>query len=155
MGKRVSKRRKILIFNVNWLGDIIFSSPFIKAIRDLFPDSYIACAVPPRCREVLETNTRINDLIIFDESGKEKSLAGKLIFAVSLRREGFDTVFILHRSFTRALIAYIAGIRERIGYDTKGRGFLLTKKLKPSPGDVHKVEYFLDRLVSAASPEGK
>ncbi len=60
-------RKKILIFNVNWLGDIIFSSPFIRAVRETFPESYIACAAPPRCKEILETNTRINELIVFDE----------------------------------------------------------------------------------------
>jgi len=136
-------RKRILIFNVNWLGDIIFSSPFIKAVREIFPDSYIACAVPPRCKEILETNTRINELIVFDENGSEKTFWGKLNFAFKLRKEEFDTAFILHRSLARALITFIAGINERVGYDTKGRGFLLTKRLNSPTEDIHKVEYFL------------
>ena len=136
-------RKKILIFNVNWLGDVIFSSPFIRAMRETFPDGYIACVVPPRCKEILETNTRINELIVFDESGPERSFFGKINFAFRLRKENFDVAFILHRSLTRALITFIAGIRTRIGYDTKNRAFLLTKRLNLPPSDIHRVEYFL------------
>lgn len=139
-----SKRKKILIFNVNWLGDIIFSSPFIRAVRETFPDSYIACAIPPRCKDILETNPRINELIIFDESGPEKTFLGKIKFAFKLRKENFDIAFLLHRSLTRALITFIAGIRVRVGYDTKRRGFLLTKRLGSPAKDTHRVEYFLN-----------
>lgn len=157
-GKRVLKteelahskklRKKILIFNVNWLGDAIFSSPLIRAVREAFPASYMACIVPPRCKEILEANTRINELIIFDENGPEKSLLGKIKFALKLRKRGFDIAFILHRSLTRALITYIGGIRIRVGYDTKGRGFLLTKKLSLPENELHRVEHFL-RLAKA------
>ena len=140
---QVTKRKKILIINVNWLGDVIFSTPFIRAVREAYPDSYIACMAVPRCKEILETNSRINELILFDEDGREKGLIGKLRFASKLKRDKFDMAFILHRSFTRALITYLAGIKERIGYDTKGRGILLTKKVKQPGREAHKVEYFL------------
>jgi lipopolysaccharide heptosyltransferase II len=136
--------RKILIFNVNWLGDVIFSSPFIRAIREAFPNSYIACAAPPRCKDILETNIRINELIIFDENGQQSSFIGKINFAFKLRREKFDMAFILHRSLTRALLMFIAGINERVGYDTKRRSFFLTKKLTSTTDSTHRVEYFLE-----------
>ena len=37
----------------------------------------------------------------------------------------------------------MAGIKTRIGYDTKRRGFLLTNRLPVPPRDIHRVEYFL------------
>ncbi len=146
---------KILIFNVNWLGDIIFTSPFIRAVREYFPDSHITCVAPPRCKEILEANTRINELIVFDEDGSEKTILGKLKFAFKLRKKKFDTAFILHRSLTKALITFIAGIEKRVGYDTKRRGFLLTNRLR-SPAKVsHRVEYFLElaRAVGIDAPK--
>ena len=143
MQKSKASRKKILIINVNWLGDVIFSTPFIRAVRETYPDSYIAVMAVPRCREVLETNSRINDLILFDEDGREKGLIGKICFAGRLKKEKFDMAFILHRSFTRALLTRLAGIKERIGYDTKGRGILLTKKLKYPDKELHRVEHFL------------
>ncbi|MFH0840350.1 MAG: lipopolysaccharide heptosyltransferase II [Candidatus Omnitrophota bacterium] len=145
-------RKKILIINVNWLGDVIFSTPFIRAVREAYPESYIACVVVPRTKEMLEANSRINELIIFDEDASEKGIAGKVRFIMKLRKEHFDTAFILHRSFTRAFITFLAGIRERIGYDTKGRGAILTAKLKQPDYEVHKVEYFL-KLAEAAGAD--
>lgn len=136
-------RKRILIINVNWLGDVIFSTPFIRAVREAYPDSYIAVMAMPRSREILETNSRINELILFDEDGCEKRLIDKIRFAGKLKKEKFDTAFILHRSFTRALLTRLAGIKERIGYDTKGRGILLTKKLKYPDKEPHRVEHFL------------
>ncbi|MEA3306035.1 MAG: lipopolysaccharide heptosyltransferase II [Candidatus Omnitrophota bacterium] len=137
------ERKKILIINVNWLGDVIFSSPFIRAVRKTYPDSYIACVTPPGCRDVLAANSRLDELIILDENGHEKSFLGKIRFALKLRKKRFDAAFILHRSFTRALMTVLAGIKERVGYDTKKRGALLTKRLAPPSGNIHKVEYFL------------
>lgn len=143
-------KEKILIFNVNWLGDVLFSTATIRNIRYNYPDSYIACIIPPRCLPVLEGNPYLNEIIIFDEKKKHKSFFGKINFILELRKKNFDKVFLLHRSFSRALITYLAGIKERIGYYTKKRAFLLTKKLlAPNIENIHRVDYYLDVLKQA------
>ena len=136
--------KRILIFNVNWLGDTLFSTPFIKAVRKRFPESYIVCLAPPRCKEILDDNPYLDGLIIYDEKGYHRSIFGKLRLIRELRREHFDGTFILHRSFTRALIAYLSGIRERIGYKTKRRSILLTRAIEEPSSPLHKVDYFLN-----------
>lgn len=140
---------RILIFEVNWLGDVLFSTPAIKAIRKKYPDSHIAVLVVPRCRQILEHNPFINETIIYDQDGKHRTLAGKLEFINQLHQRHFDKAFIFHRSFTRALLIYLAGIPQRIGYSTKGRGFLLTEKIAVPGEKLHKVEYFLNMVRSA------
>ena len=152
MKTNTAAKKRILIINVNWLGDVLFSTPFVKAVRKAYPDSHIACIVVPRCKDVIEDNPRINEVIIYDEKGIHKGLVGKVRLIAGLRKKRFDTVFILHRSFTRALFAYLAGIKERIGYDTKNRGFFLTKKIDPPTELMHKVEYFLN-IAEAAGME--
>lgn len=137
-------RKKILIISVNWIGDVIFTTPFIRALREDHPDGYIACLIHPRCREMLKSNPRLNEIIIYDEEGRHRGLTGKFGLIYTLRKKKFDTAFILHRSFTKALIAYLAGIKERVGYPTKERGILLTKTVEEPPCDTHKVEYFLN-----------
>lgn len=137
------RKKKILIVNVNWIGDVIFSTPFIKAIRDAYPDGYIACLLHPRCSEILEGNPRIDEIIIYDEGRQHKGIIGKLSLVLRLRRIRFDTAFVLHRSFTKALLTALAGIKERIGYPTKKRGLLLTRAIELPDEEVHKVEYFL------------
>lgn len=137
-------KKKILIVNVNWLGDVIFSTPFIKAVRDAYPDSYIACLLHPRCVDILKGNPGVDEIIVYDEEGAHRTLAGKIKLIKQLRKICFDTAFILHRSFTKALIVFLAGIKERIGYPTKRRGLLLTKTVDMPDEEVHKVEYFLN-----------
>ncbi|MDP3803955.1 MAG: lipopolysaccharide heptosyltransferase II [Candidatus Omnitrophota bacterium] len=146
--------RRILIINVNWIGDVLFSTPFIRAIRETYPDSYIACLLHPRCKEMLEDNPRLNEIIIYDEEGAHKGLFGKLKLIAGLRNSNFDTAFILHRSFTKALIAKLAGAKEIVGYPTRKRAFLLTSAVEEPAEEIHKVEYFLNIARSAGIKPG-
>jgi lipopolysaccharide heptosyltransferase II len=146
----MENKKKILIFNVNWLGDVLFSTATIRNIRYNFPDSFIACIIPERCYPVLEGNTYLDEIIIYDEKGKHKSLLRKLGFIGYLRKIKFDMVFLLHRSFSRALITTLAGIPERIGYYTRKRGFLLTKKIPPPDiAGLHRIDYYLNVIRKA------
>jgi len=132
----------ILIVNVNWLGDTIFAGPLIKAIRQHYPDSYLAIFTHPRCREVLEGNPYIDEIIIYDKN-RHRGLIGKFSLISQLRAKRFDMVFMLRRSLSRAMLLFFSKIPERIGYDNKKSGFLLTKKIAPPGKDIHRVEYFL------------
>ena len=67
-------KERIVIFNVNWLGDVLFSTAVIRNIRYNYPDSYIACIIPPRCLAVLEGNPNLDEIIIFDEKKVHKTL---------------------------------------------------------------------------------
>lgn len=136
--------KRILIVNVNWRGDVLFSTPFIKTLKKNYPESFIACLTAPRCYEILTHNPHLNEIIIYDEDGIHRSFAGKLRLISELKKRSFDTTFLLHRSFTRRLLTFFARIPERIGYETKKKGFLLTKKIKPPKGNLHRIDYFLN-----------
>jgi heptosyltransferase-2 len=139
---------KILIVNVNWVGDVLFSTPFIRNLREAYPEAHIASLVHPRCAVMLEGNPRLDEIIIYDEELSHKGLAGKAALIRRLRKKAFDTAYLLHRSFTKAAIVYLAGIKERIGYPTKNRGFLLTKTAEEPDEDIHKVKHFLNLLAA-------
>jgi len=142
--------KRILIFNVNWLGDVLFSTAVIRNIRRNFPSSFIACIIPSRCYLILKDNPNLDEIIIFDDKDRHRSILEKLRFVELLRSKKFDVVFLLHRSFTRALITRLANIPERIGYYTKKRGFLLTKKIIPPAKDsLHRIDYYLKIIEEA------
>jgi len=144
------KAERILIFDVNWLGDVLFSSAAIRNIRRNYPDSYIACVIPSRCYPILKGNPHLDEVIIFDEHDRHKGPLDKLSFVSLLKKKKFDTVFLLHRSFSRALICRLAGINQRIGHYTKKRAFLLTKKIMPPKQDsLHRIDYYLDVIEKA------
>ncbi|MFH1888707.1 MAG: lipopolysaccharide heptosyltransferase II [Candidatus Omnitrophota bacterium] len=148
--KEKRHRKKILIFNVNWLGDVLFSTAVIRNIRRNYPDSFIACALPGRCYPVLKGSPYLDEIIIFDERERHRGIMSKIEFIRFLKRRKFDSVFLLHGSLTRALICRLAGITERIGYRTKKRGFLLTGSLKPVDRDaLHRIDYYLNIIEKA------
>ncbi|MFA5092644.1 MAG: lipopolysaccharide heptosyltransferase II [Candidatus Omnitrophota bacterium] len=145
-----SALESILIFNVNWLGDVLFSTATIRNIRRNYPKSFLACVIPSRCYPILKDNPYLDEVIIFDEKDRHKGVIAKLKFVNLLKSKGFDTAFILHRSFSRALICRLAGIKNRIGHYTKKRAFLLTKSIVPPQKDsLHRIDYYLDVIEKA------
>jgi heptosyltransferase-2 len=146
----MDKNKRILIFNVNWLGDVLFSTAAIRNIRLNFPQSFIACIIPSRCYPILKDNPHLDEIIIFDDKDRHRNLLMQLNFVKQLKNKGFDTVFLLHRSFTRALICRLAGIPNRIGYHTRKRAFLLTKNIPtPQKDALHRIDYYLNIIEKA------
>jgi len=136
-------KKRILIVQVNWLGDVLFSTAAIRALRRNNQDAFIACLVHKRCIQILEGNPYLDLIIELDEGGWHKGLWGKLKLINQLRRLKFDTVYLFHRSFSRTLWCYLSGIKNRIGYYTKKRGFLLTDKvILPNINLQHRSLYF-------------
>lgn len=66
---------------------------------------------------------------------------------MSVRRLRFDCALILNPSVRNHIIAFLAGIPRRIGYDSKA-GFLLTDRVPNTKhkGEKHESEYTLDLL---------
>ena len=141
---------RILIVLPNWLGDIIFTTPAIRAVRENYPNARISVLVWPSCKEILEDHPDINEILINDEADEHRGLFGKFKLIRQLRREKFDYAFLFHRSRTRAFLCFLAGIKERIGYATNRRGFFLTRSIKPLEYDsLHRVDYYLGIVRSA------
>lgn len=133
--------RRILVVNINWLGDAIFSTPLFRALKNTHPQAHVACLCVPRVEEALRHCPHIDEIIIYDEKGKDFWLWNKWRLVARLRRGKFDTAFLLHRSATRALLVYLAGIPRRIGYAKFG--WLLTDRVQ-DPGDgIHRSDYYL------------
>lgn len=139
---------RILVFNVNWMGDVIFSSPVFKALKEAYPGAKISCLAVPRVKDVLENIPCVDEVIIYDEKGRHSGLFSKMKLIRRLRKEKFDVAFLLHRSLTRALLAFLAGIPKRVGYDTKRRGVFLTHKIKPLEGVPHRADHYLNVIES-------
>ncbi|MGE0267712.1 MAG: lipopolysaccharide heptosyltransferase II [Candidatus Omnitrophota bacterium] len=135
--------KRILVVNVNWLGDVIFSSPVFRALRQHNPDAHIACMAVPRVREILECIDVIDEVIEYDEEGRHKGLLAKLKFIGTLKRKGFDEAFFLSRSFSRVFLVALANIPLRIGYENKKRGKFLSHVIEFPSGDIHRSEYYL------------
>ena len=144
---RIKDHKRILIVRMDRIGDVVLSTPVIKAVRDEYPDSYIAVLVRPYARDIINGNPYVNEVITYDKSGRQRGILGNVRFISSLRRKRFDLVIILHPKNSSHVLAFLAGIPERIGYDKK-LGVLLTKRIphKKQYGLKHEMDYTLDVL---------
>ena len=74
--------------------------------------------------------------MVWPEGGSRPSRRqGFLGLAAELRERRFDVALLFTNSFRSALLARLAGIQRRIGYDREGRGLLLSDKLLPHKFD--------------------
>ena len=141
---------RILIVNVNWLGDVLFSTPALRAVRKKYPEAFIACLVPPRCVGLLKNNPYLNEVIQAED--RKGSFFKLWTTVVELRRRRFDKALFFHRSRTKAFMAWVAGIPERVGYAGRHRGQFLTRVIPNPARDLHKTDYFLNLLESTGIP---
>ena len=144
--------KNILVVNVNWLGDAIFSTPVFKALKRAHPDAHISCLAVPRVKDVLKNCPFIDDILVYDEKGEHWYPWAKLKMILSLRSKKFDVVFLLHRSMTRALLVFMAGIPQRVGYDTKKQSRFLTRKISLSATELHRSDEYLRMLEGFGVP---
>jgi len=153
-----TKIKKILILRYRFIGDTVLTIPFIKNIRESFPNAQIDVLVSPNSGELLENNPDVSNVIYFDNSDFHKyecrdapwSVSGTIYnsffsCAAGLRKEKYDLAFVLKRSFSSALLAALAGIKHRIGFNTELRSFLLTHSVKYDQ-NIHELDNFLNCL---------
>jgi heptosyltransferase-2 len=132
---------RVLVRATNWLGDAVMSLPAIRAMRRVFPHAHIAIAASPWVADLYARETSIDRIIPYTGSRRA--------FAARLRVERFDGAILLQNAFDAALIAWLARIPERIGYNRDARGLLLTRAIPvPEPGDIprHERFYYLELL---------
>jgi len=144
-----SKLRKILIRCPNWIGDVMLSIPSISSVRAAFPSAHISILVKSDLIPLFEGNPDINEIISFNPD--LMSVVERLRFYRGLKEKNFDLAILLTNSFESALSAYLAGIRERIGFNKDMRGIFLTEKI-PMPSRksprMHQTEYYLTLINS-------
>ncbi len=144
--------QRLLVVNVNWIGDVVMTTPVFRALRREFPSAWIACLAMPRVIPVLECCPEIDEIIVNDEEGRHHGIIGMGRLVLAVRKKRFDAVFLLHRSRTRAALMFLAGIPVRVGYNVKRLGPLLTHVVDPLAGDGHKRDHYCQVLESFGIP---
>lgn len=140
---------RILIRGTNWIGDSIMTLPAVRSIRRAYPSAKISILVKPSVAPIFSKCPDVDEVLTYEKH--HKGALGKLRLAQELRKHKFTHAILLQNAFDAALIAWLARIPRRIGYDRDGRGFLLTKVI-PYTGEVpglHDIDYFLDMLTAS------
>ena len=143
--------KKIAVIQTAFPGDVILCLPLFEALRRNEPDAELTAVVRPESVCLLTNNPFIDRVVIFDKYGADKGLSGIRRIAAELR--GTDKAFIIQRHIRSALLAFRAGIGERIGYDIAPGRILYTSMIKYRE-DVHEVQRCLD-LIDYENSAGK
>jgi len=138
--------KNILVVRLDRMGDVVLSTPVLKALRDAYPKSHIAFMVRPYVKDIALGNPSVDEVIIYD---KAMGLLGNIRFIKKLRSEKFDLAVVLHPTLRTNWIVFLSGIPKRLGFDRKRKmGILLTDRIpdKKHLGLKHEIDYTLGIL---------
>ena len=148
-------RKNILVINPFGIGDVLFSTPLVSAIKEQYPDSYVAYICNLKTEEILVTNPAINEVFVFERDvyrnlwkhSKIAAIKKFLGFWGEIKKRKFDIVFDLSLGKEYAFFCWRAGIKDRRGFNYKGRGrFLNNRIFFDGFNDKSVAEYYLDLL---------
>ncbi len=121
-------------------------------MRENFPSSRITVLAKPWVIPVYENNPYIDDILVYDSNNRHKKGFGTLRLARDLRECKFDLAILMQNAFEAGLLSFLAGIKERVGYNTDARGFLLNRSIKLDPAlkKGHLIDYYIGILKGAS-----
>lgn len=116
---------RILLVRLREIGDVMFTTPAVRAIREHFRHAYIAYVVEPVAAAVMAGNPNVNELIVAPRHG----FAADLALGARLRRRRFDIAIDFHGGPRASLLTWLSGAPRRIGYTVAGRGWMYTERV--------------------------
>ena len=140
----------ILVIKMSSLGDVIHALPFSATLRSLYPKAKISWMVHPQFSGFLPDPPTIDEILYFDKVAFNKlGLTAKLRFLLDFRKElhakRFDLVIDLQGLFKSALVAFLTGCPNRIGYCEMREGSgLVSKAVCGEHSKDHVIERYLD-----------
>jgi len=112
---------RILICRLSAVGDCILTTPLLSALREQFPQAFLAWVVEPAAAPLLESHQALDELIVVDKRWL-KSWRKIRQVRRQLREFEFDVAIDPQSLSKSALLAWLSGAKQRIGFQTpRGR----------------------------------
>jgi len=115
---------RILLVRLRLIGDVVFTTPLVRALRRTYPDARIVYLVERDAAPVVAGSPHLDEVIIAPRTRGARRILDDLALARRLRRERFDLALDLHGGPRSAWLTWASGAKERIGYDIKGRRWM-------------------------------
>ncbi len=147
----IDKLHRALIIRPRAIGDILLTTPFIRALKKRIPGIKIDYLCEPMGLPILENNPYLSDVIVY-EKNKLKKMAPSVKmmetarFYNGLRARKYDIVFDLFGNLRTALMSFLTGARYRAGFTFRGRKIFYNIRVKPDRAPKYNVYYHMDLL---------
>jgi lipopolysaccharide heptosyltransferase II len=148
--------RRILVREVNWLGDLVISLPALRAVRRTWPQAHLAVMVRRELAGFFDGARWVDEVIGFRRSLGVGGIWDRIRAIGAIRAGRFDLAILFPNSFESALWTTVARVPRRAGYRTDARGPMLTIRAMPSPTamQAHQAEYWLEMVAATVGAVG-
>jgi lipopolysaccharide heptosyltransferase II len=126
---------RILLIRLRLIGDVVFTTPVIRALKRAMPDAHIAYLVERESAAVVERNPHLDEVIVIPRSRGFARIADDVRLARQLRERKFDVVIDMHGGPRSGWLALATGAPQRIGYEIPGRTWMYTRAV-PRPREL-------------------
>ncbi len=127
---RREELNRFLIIRMDHVGDVLLTTPVLKALRFAFPKSYLAVLVRSSSRPMMINNPYVDHLFVYTPEWwsrpGERPFTRKeteRVFGL-LRRARFDLAFDFRGEARTVILTVWAGAKYRVGFDYEGTGGL-------------------------------
>ena len=159
VGPHGKSRMNILLVRLRLIGDVVFTTPAIRALRRHYPDARITYIVEEDAAAVVRHNPHLDQVIVAKARGPRGRLLSDLALIRRLRRERYDLAIDFHGGPRSSLLTWLSGAPIRIGYEVVGRSWMYTTKvprprvLRPRHSVVSQWDVLLPLGIAPPDPE--
>jgi len=133
----VRPAERVLVRAPNWVGDVVLSLPAVRDVRRAFPSARLEVLARPWVAGLYEAVPGVDAV---------RESRGTLPDAAAIRGQ-YDLAVLLPNSFATAFTVWRAGIPERCGYATDGRGPLLTRRCRVPRAAIERSQVYYYRAM--------
>jgi lipopolysaccharide heptosyltransferase II len=123
---------RILLVRLRQIGDVVFTTPAIAAIRKRFPGAHLSYLVEPAAAPVVLGNPNLTEVIVAPRARGVRGLLSDLALGRQLRRQRFDLAIDFHGGPRASLLTWLSRAPTRIGYTVAARGWMYTRAVPRS-----------------------
>jgi ADP-heptose:LPS heptosyltransferase len=145
---------RILLVRLREIGDVVFTTPAVRVVRQRYPDAHISYLVEPHAAPVVAHNPHIDQVLVAERRRGLARLVADAALARRLYAGRYDLAIDFHGGPRASLLTWLSGARARIGYEVPGRGWMYTVRV-PRPREIrarHAVENQWDLLAPLDVP---
>jgi lipopolysaccharide heptosyltransferase II len=120
---------QILLIRLRMIGDVVFTTPAIRALRRRFPEARISYLVEEAAAPIVSDNPHLDEVIVVPLTTGIGRIADDLRIGRDLRRRRFDLVIDFHGGPRGSWLSWLSGAPQRIGYVVVGRSWMYTRAI--------------------------
>jgi lipopolysaccharide heptosyltransferase II len=121
---------RILLVRPRLIGDVILTTPAIRALRRRFPEAGLLYLVESLAAPVVTANPHLTDVMVVDHCRGWNRLRDDLKVARALRSRRIDIAIDFHGGPRSAWFTWASGAPVRVGYDIRGRMWMYTRVVR-------------------------